>query len=272
MICSLFPFPARNLAGGPDVIERLRRRGALHPAPRTAVPAVALLERTVELLRGLSLQFAVDYCVEDDGFVRLAVVATDLERDMALGDTMRAGLHIEMCQDGRFPAFVAERLFRVVCANGAFMEFERKQTAVLEPASWDCALEGVVARSFSVDGFDRDAARFRAATSQMLVAPYELLCHLAARRIISDAERSLIQHEFTQAEDATLYGFINAVTRVAGRLREDDAWKRSIELERLGGEILRGDHQPPVGELAWRLAASLTKLRPSWHRAVRDAG
>jgi hypothetical protein len=39
---------------------------------------------------------------------------------------------------------------------------------------------------------------------------------------------------------------INAVTRIAGRCRDFDDWKRAVELERLGGEILRGDHQVPV--------------------------
>jgi hypothetical protein len=132
------------------------------------------------------------------------------------------------------------------------VEFERSQAATLHASTWRPALESVVARCFSAAGLDRDAARFRATTNQMLVAPYELLCHIAARGLISDAEQAAVQREFREAGDATLYGFINAVTRVAGRLRESDAWKRSIELERLGGDILRGDHQPPVGELASR--------------------
>ena len=252
MLCSLYPFPARDAAGGPDVVEVLRRRGAPASGAQAIVPVVTLLEALVESLRAQGLEMTVDYCVENDGLVRLAVVARDLGRDMTLGDTVRAGLHLEASADGTVPARVGERLFRVACANGAIVEFERGQSATLQASTWRPALESVVARCFSAPGLDRDAARFRATTNQMLVAPYELLCHLAARRLVSDAEQTAIQREFDDAGDATLYGFINAVTRVAGRLRESDGWKRSIELERLGGDILRGDHRPPVGELAYR--------------------
>ena len=252
MLCSLYPFPAREAAGGPDVIDVLRKRAAGATSPGTGVPPVALLEALVESLRDQRLEMEVDYCVESDGDVRVAVVARDLGRDMAFGDWVRAGLHFEMSGTGASPARVCERLFRVVCANGAIVQFERGQGATLQASTWRPQLESVVARAFSADGLDRDAARFRATTRQMLVAPYELLCHLAARRIVSDDEQSAIQREFDAAGDATMYGFINAVTRVAGRLRESDDWKRSIELERLGGAILRGDHQPPVSELAYR--------------------
>jgi hypothetical protein len=252
VLCSLYPFPARDAAGGPDVIDRLRSRTAPASSTPAVVPVVALLETLVEALRAQRLDIEVDYCVENDGVVRLAVVARDLGRDMTLGDTIRTGLHLQASTEGTVPARVGERLFRVACANGAIVEFERAQAATLQASAWRPTLESVVARCFSTAGLDRDAARFRATTNQMLVAPYELLCHLAARRLVSDAEQAAIQREFHEAGDATLYGFINAVTRVAWRLRESDGWKRSIELERLGGDILRGDHQPPVGELAYR--------------------
>ncbi len=232
-------------------MDRLRRRA---PSARTTSgpPAVDVLEATVDLLRDVPWQIHVDYCAEDDGDVRLAVVAHDLGRDVTQGDEVRAGLHLETSSSGAFPTVVCERVFRVVCANGALLESEHTQAATLASADWRPALAEVVARSFSARGLDRDAARFRAATRQMLVAPYEVLCHLVARRVISDAEQAAIQREFDRAGDATQYGLINAVTRVAGRLREDDDWRRSMELERLGGEILRGDHQPPVGAFALR--------------------
>jgi hypothetical protein len=104
----------------------------------------------------------------------------------------------------------------------------------------------VVESSFSAQGLDRDTARFRTAMAQMLTTPYELLCNLVAQGYISDDEQSAIQAEFDEVGDFTLYGLINAVTRIAGQCRDSDDWKRAVELERLGGEVLRGDHQPPV--------------------------
>ena len=46
------------------------------------------------------------------------------------------------------------------------------------------------------------------------------------------------------------HGIVNAVTRIAHDHRGADRCARAFSLERLGGEIVRGDHQPPVLEPA----------------------
>ena len=84
------------------------------------------------------------------------------------------------------------------------------------------------------------------AATRMLTTPYETLCNLVAEGYLSEDEQSEVQAEFDAVGDATLYGLINAVTRIAGRCRDFDDWKRAVELERLGGGILGGEHQPPV--------------------------
>jgi hypothetical protein len=67
--------------------------------------------------------------------------------------------------------------------------------------------------------------------------------------LISADEQSDIQAAFDEAADFSLYGLINAVTQSAHRLRSSDAWTRAFQIERLGGEILRGDHNLPVWDL-----------------------
>ena len=46
--------------------------------------------------------------------------------------------------------------------------------------------------------------------------------------------------------DFTLYGLINAITQSAHEHRASDEWVRAFQIERLAGEILRGDHALPV--------------------------
>lgn len=244
---SLFPFPSLREAGGPDLREQLcvRSRGQCRAA--VGISNLELLDTLTELLRGVPWDVHLDHCEEAGGDLRLAVAAPGLGRDVEKGDVVHAGFFVQNSESGAFPSLASERLYRVACENGYLVECEKGQaTALSGRADWQADLAVVVERSFAADGVDRDVARFRATTTQMLMTPYELLCNLVAQQILSEDEQAAIQREFDETGDYTLYGFINAVTRVAGRYREFDDWKRSVELERLGGEILRGDHQPPV--------------------------
>ena len=248
---SLFPFASLREAGGPDLREQLRVRG---PAGVSAsgITNVELLEELVDLLRGVPWQVQIDYCDEDGGDLRLAAVAPLLGRDVEKGDRVQAGFFLQNSESGAFQPLASERVYRVVCENGYMIECEPGQaTALAGQADWRPGLARVVDRSFAADGLDRDVARFRAATAQMLMTPYELLCNLVAQGFLSEDEQSAVQGEFDEVGDYTLYGLINAVTRVAGRCRDSDDWKRAVELERLGGGILGGEHQPPVLEAVY---------------------
>ncbi len=241
---ALFPFSSLGNAGGADLVTQLRQR------PRRATSGfsnLALVEATVELLRELPWRIMVDHCVEERGNLQLAVVATDLGREIEKGDEVKAGFFLRHSESGGTAPMACERIYRVVCANGALVECERGQTTELSVrGDWKGELAGVMERCFAATGLDRDAAMFRATKDQMLLAPYEFLCNLVAERLISEDEQIDIQEEFDEVGDHTYYGIINAVTRIAGRLRDDDQWLRSMELERLGGQILRGDFPPPA--------------------------
>jgi hypothetical protein len=247
---SLLPFPSLNEAGGPDIREQLRVRRSMGSSVERRGGNLEILEYLVPVLQGLPWDIRVDQCYEQGGEVRLAVVAMNLGRDVKEGDRVNAGLYVESVEGDRCEARACERVYRVVCRNGSMVECEKGQSAVLEVRDphWEQKLAGVVGRSFMADGLDVDLARFRATVRQMLMTPYELLCNLVAQRIISEDEQVRIQREFDTAGDCTLYGLINAVTCVARRLRDFDDWRRSFDLERLGGEILRGDHRAAVAD------------------------
>jgi hypothetical protein len=223
---------------------------------RNSISNLALLDELVEGLRSLPWQFQVDHCHEDDGDLHVAVFAGDLGRHLELGDRVHAGFFVQNSEDGALATLASERVFRVACQNGALIECEKGQSLEIsstgDTTQWQRKLQAVIARSFSADGLDVDLARFRAATQQMLLTPYELLCNLVAQQLIDAYEQSDIQAAFDDAADFTMYGLINAVTQVAHRHRRNDAWIRAFQLERLGGEILRGDHNLPAWNLARR--------------------
>ena len=247
---ALFPFPSLNDAGGADLRSKLQGNAECNASGVSPVRNLELVDETVRLLRELPWEIAVDFCDEDRGRLRLAVVAPDLGRDVDTGDVVKAGFFLENAEETKSMPSASARLYRVACENGYLVECGEGQATVLA-GDWRSSLARVVDRSFAAEGIDRETARFRSTMRQMLMAPYELLCNLVAQGILSEDEQSAIQAEFDNQGDYTLYGFINAVTRVAAQCRDSDEWKRAVELERLGGEILHGGHQPPVMEPAF---------------------
>jgi hypothetical protein len=247
---SLLPFPNLGDVDGPDLLSALRARNTRATARHLSNQI--LVAELVSLLRDVPWELAVDACEENNGELRLAVISTGLGRYVSLGDQVCAGFYLQNSEQGIQPSLACTRIFRTVCRNGALIECEQGQSAELSIRGWQKQLSGVVEQSFDAEGLDRDTARFRSTLQQMLVTPYELLCNLVAQQIISEDEQIEIQAEFDDVGDASVYGLINAVTRIAAQCRDSSNWTRSFQLERLGGEILRGDHQAPVSEYAWR--------------------
>jgi len=255
---SLLPFPTYSQSadgeGRPDIRDALTKRER-NVAPH-AVNNLDLLNHVVETLRDLPWKFRVDHCRECDGQLHLSVMARDLGRNLAVGDTVNAGFFLQNFETGNVQTLACTRLFRVSCENGALLECEQGQSytnmrSEIAPIDWRLKITHVINRSFSGDGVDLDLARFRATTEQMVITPYEFLCQLSAQGLIDDEEQSDIQAAFDEAADFSMYGVINAVTQVAHRLRSDDRWIRAFEMERLGGEILRGDHNLPALDLVY---------------------
>ncbi len=250
---ALLPFPTfsreAKYAGCPDIRNVLNSRK--RNVARNAIDNLELLNHVVDTLRDLPWNFAIDHCREHNGRLHLAVMAQDLGRDLDVGDKMNAGFFLQNFENAESETLACARTFRVTCENGALLECEKGQSFTISaadrpPTKWRHNITAVINRSFSADGLDIDLARFRATTQQMVITPYELLCHLSAQGLIDDDEQSDIQTAFSDAADFTMYGLINAVTQVAHGLRSNNRWTRAFQIERLGGEILRGDHHLPA--------------------------
>ena len=256
---SLAPFPtdpqADREAGEPlpDIRGAIASRA--RPDGARAIANAELLDAVVDALRDVTAPFYVTHCHEAAGDLHLSVAAAGRGHSVVPGDEIRGGLFVRNSETRRFETLICTRLYRVVCANGALVECDKEQSFAIPvagpPTGWREHVRPVVRRSFDERALKLDFTRFEATAGQMLVTPYEFLCHLAARQVITDDEQAEIQAIFDENADCTMYGLINAVTQSAHAHRASDEWVRAFQIERLAGEILRGDHNLPAFENAY---------------------
>jgi hypothetical protein len=256
---SLAPFP-NDPQVSPESGEQLpdiRKAIASRPRPdRNAIANAELLDILVDALRDITSPFYVAHCHETCGDLHLSLVAAVGGSSVTPGDEIRGGIFLRNSEDRRFETLICTRLYRVLCSNGALMECDKEQSfsvpvADSPPRDWSRQVSQVVCRSFDEQAFKLDFRRFEATANQMLVTPYEFLCNLAAQGLIADEEQSQIQAIFDDNGECTLYGLINAVTQTAHEHRASDDWVRAFQIERLAGEILRGDHGLPALDAAY---------------------
>ena len=241
------PFVATREAGGRDIRDALQQRNSSLFAKRPRISNLKLLDVVGKELQALPYRIHVDFCTEKNGDLHLAVFAPDLGRDIVDEDRVNAGLFIANSESCRFDTTFCERIFRTICINGALVECERTQTRVIgtkeRAASWKRSVREIICRSFDNEGIDADMAMFRKTTEEMIASPYDILCNLVSQQLITEDEQSEITTAFTDSGDMSMYGLINAITSVSHQLRANDNWIRSVHMERLGGQVLRGDHR-----------------------------
>jgi hypothetical protein len=241
-----------------DLLVRLggeEVRGLL-PAQCRFVDTLELLEATVQLLGRLSVKARIEHLTEEEGELHLTAVAPDLASEVSEGDYIYGGFYLAHSETTLLDTEASVRIYRVACRNGALIDCSEGQRLVLprlvrtgapDPyPKWPEKLSRVIARSFDGGDVSAEARRFRTLTSQILATPYEMLVHLEASGLISAEDRERIQREFNEGRDESMFALVNAVTYQAHGLRDRGDWGRAFSMERLGGEIIRGDHQPPV--------------------------
>ncbi|MEQ9065988.1 MAG: hypothetical protein RLO18_04655 [Gimesia chilikensis] len=258
MIYALHPFPRPPANTGPEQpLPDIRETLASRPACQNerAAANTLLLDVIVDGLHDIGVPFYITHCHETHGDLHLSVTAAGQGHEVAAGDELRGGLFIRNSETCRFETLVCTRLFRVVCENGALMECEKEQSFTIAeegvpPGDWQAQVKRIIQLSFDQEHLRWDFRRFEATTNQIIITPYEFLLQLHAQRLIDDDEQSAIQAAFQENADFSMYGLINAVTQTAHHHRASDQWIRAFEIERLAGEILRGDHNLRAYEFA----------------------
>jgi hypothetical protein len=241
-----------------DLLVRLQGdevRGLL-PGNCRLIDTLELLDATAQHFKRVPLQVRIEHLVEEAGEIHLTAVAPELASEVVEGDYIYGGFYLTHSETTLLDTEASVRIYRVACRNGALMDCAEGQRLVLprmvkaadpDPyPTWAEKLGRVIARSFDGGDVSDEARRFRTLTSQILATPFEMLGHLEASGLIGAEDRERIQREFNEGRDESLFALVNAVTYQAHGLRDRGDWGRAFSMERLGGEIIRGDHQPPV--------------------------
>lgn len=234
-------------------VERQRVR-AVFPAEVQLVDNLDLVSQTIEALESVPQTVKIDRCHCRGGDLFLSLVAPKLKRPVKRGDLICGGFYLANSETDLCDTEAGERVFRMVCSNGAIIEVQQGQKMIVERrpvggisrdfCDWPVELKAVVRRSFDAECFGDDVAQF-ASTMSIATGATEPLLHLAAQGLIDEEELPGIEAAFNRAGDQTVFGLVNAITQAAHALRDGDNWRQALEMERLGGEIIRGDHLPP---------------------------
>ena len=228
---SLAPFPSDPHASPetremlPDIRNSIASRAKCGGGQ--SISNKELLDLIVEALRDVTSPFYITHCNEVHGDLHLSIAAAVRGQNVTVGDQIRGGLYICNSETSRFELLVCTRLYRVACANGMLIECDKEQSFTipatdLPPPDWRQRTNQVIQRSFDERALKFDIQRLGATAEQILVTPYEFLCHLVAQQLITDDEQSEIQSIFTDNADFSMYGLINAVTQSAHEHRASD--------------------------------------------------
>lgn len=228
------------------IIEDRQVIGIL-PEAGPPIDGADVLETAISQMQATGHQLLVDRVNIRHGSWMVSLVARDVVDEAVEDDLLYAGVHLSYSPIGDTEA--CSRVFRLICRNGALTDTADGRRVVFNrhlPSDWQSQLERVIKTGFSGPSLSEDTARLRRYVQETLSSPYEHLCHLVAQGLITADEQVAIQRAFTKSGDQSMYGLINAITSIAHLHRDDDDWRRALAMERLGGEIIRGDHMPPT--------------------------
>ncbi len=245
-------------------LEEGRVRAILPPEyrPLDHVEAASAFRDACERWRRAGVDVWIETCEEDGDELLLAAVAPSLAAEVREGDWLYAGIVLANSECGPEPLEARPRIYRVACANGAIAQeaeaegFEVQKVPAPAPCRPEeapilaCFRERLVRAfdlAFRPERVEHEAAVGRAAALSSLASPFEHLQHVVAQGLLTEEERDAARRLFEEERDASLYGLANAVTAAAHGRRRQTELRRAFALERLGAEIARGDHGPPIG-------------------------
>src|SRR5438876_6710509 len=164
-------------------------------------------------------------------------------------DKVQAGVALRVTATA---ACVYPYIFRLVCKNGAIMAHAAEGREIANPGSlppFEMAslLREAIESCCDQNAFATAAAQMRQAAHQPIDAILNMMPFLS--RLFSQSPelaRQVLNH-FTQDEDQTSYGLMNAITSVARESRDHEArWR----LEELGGQmaVLAADPEPVLDD------------------------
>lgn len=186
------------------------------------------------------------------------------ETAIKVGDPVQSGIVISNSEIGCGSIKIEQLIYRLVCTNGMIsatgsntggmnqyhvgrkiegdlsVQVLSTKTVHLEEKALLSKITDVVRHFADPKSFEEVVGRMRLSVdTPKLHRPVEAVQLLADEVNLSEGEKNSVMEHLLRDGDYTQWGMLNAVTRTA---EDVTSYDRSIELERLGGEIL--DYNP----------------------------
>jgi hypothetical protein len=184
-----------------------------------------------------------------------------LEREVKVGDVVRAGVIISNSEVGAGSVSVKPMILRLVCTNGMIAdrgsvrrahlgkriggsggadevpeEWLRDETRQAQDTAWWMTVCDSVRGSLSEAGFEANVDALRETTERKITKDPGKVIEVTAKRFgLSEDERGKALLELCRAGDMSQWGLINCTTSLANS--EDVSYDRAVKLETYGGEV-----------------------------------
>jgi hypothetical protein len=177
--------------------------------------------------------------------------------EVKVGDRVQAGLIIQNSEVGCGKIEISPLVYRLVCSNGMIIndlvqsrhhlgrkihddEIEAngiysRETIMADIRAFLLKARDSVKAALDQSVFSKIVNKMRDATEQKIENVEEAIEEITNRYSFSDEENKLITGNMFDGGDTSRYGLVNAVTAAAHQITDYD---RSVEIERIGGEIL----------------------------------
>lgn len=188
--------------------------------------------------------------------VYFQIITTAISFEVKVGDVVQAGIVISNSEVGMGSVKVEPMIYRLVCSNGMIAPdrslnryhigrqiqvngaeiFFRDETRRADDRAFWMKVKDVVRGSFNRDVFEGIAKRATEATQERIDGRLEKVVEVTKDRFnLQEREQSDILKHLIDGGELSRWGMVNAVTRSA---HDVDDYDRSIELQRIGGEVL----------------------------------
>ncbi len=154
-------------------------------------------------------------------------------------DVLIGGLLLTNSETGHKALRLEPRLYRVACTNGMVVEqFVSKQVHLgTNNGANDSAVYISIRQSIQnlFNQFGEIVQSIRLTTEVRVKKPVDVIHNVVSHYHLTEEQKGAILIAFGAEPDADQYGIANAVTRAA---HVEENWEKSLELERLGGNLL----------------------------------
>jgi hypothetical protein len=174
-----------------------------------------------------------------------------------VGDVVRAGIVISNSEVGAGALGLDPLLYTLGCLNGMVLkrimsryhvgrrsdplfeldsaaEYYTDATREMDDRAFWMKVKDVAEAMFDPAAFKQRVALFQSTAAQK-IKPVEAVEEITERYRFNEAEKEAVLDHLIEGGQPNLYGLINAVTRTA---TDVESYDRSMELQRIGGEIL----------------------------------